>query len=453
MSELKENKMGTMPVNKLIITMSLPIIMSMLIQALYNIVDSIYVAKISEGALTAVSLAFPYQNLMIAVGAGTGVGVNALLSRSLGEKNFDTASKTANMALLLAVMSGILFAVLGISLSKPFLEAQTQDKEIINLGTDYLMIVSCLSAGLFFQITSERLLQSTGKSIYSMVTQALGAVINIILDPIMIFGWGPIPKMGIAGAAWATVIAQAIAAVTGIILNLKLNREIKLSLKEMLPDFSIIKKIYVVGVPAILMGSIGSVMTFSLNKILEGFTSTAVAVFGVYFKLQSFIFMPVFGLNNGVVPIVAYNLGARNPDRIRKSIKLGSLYAVSFMLIGFVIFQTVPQRLLEFFDASDKMIKIGVPALRTICFHFLFAGISIMFTAVFQSVGKAFYSLFISIARQVGVLIPVAYLLSLTKNIDLVWLSFPIAEVISLILCIILMIRVNRKIFKPLENI
>jgi len=439
--------MGIMPVNKLIITMSLPIIVSMLIQALYNIVDSIYVAMISENALTAVSLAFPYQNLMIAVGTGTGVGVNAFLSRSLGEKNFEQANKIANVSIFLAIASALVFTLLGFTISRVFLDFQTDNQNIIELGTSYLMIVSCVSIGLFGQICTERLLQATGKTIYSMITQGLGAIINIVLDPIMIFGFGPIPKMGIAGAALATVIAQIISAAVGIILNIKLNRELTLSIKEVRPDKIIIKRIYAVGIPSILMGSIGSAMTFSLNKILGSFTETAVAVFGVYFKLQSFIFMPVFGLNNGIVPILSYNLGAQKIDRIKKTIKLSIIYASSFMVTGFILFQSIPNILLGMFDASDEMLKIGIPALRTISYSFLMAGTCIVMISLFQSVNKGMYSLYISIARQLIVLIPSAYLLSLTGKLNTVWLAFPIAEIISVIICLILFKKVNRKIF------
>ncbi len=452
MQNTKENKMGVMPVNKLIITMSLPIMISMLIQALYNIVDSMYVAQISEDALTAVSLAFPYQNLMIAVGTGTGVGVNALLSRSLGEKNFKLANRTANNSMFLALAISVLFAILGIVFARPFIAMQTENKVILEQGVDYLMIVSTVSVGLFGQIATERLLQSTGKTIYSMITQSLGAIINIILDPIMIFGWGPFPRMETAGAALATVVAQVIAAIVGIILNLAVNKELKLSLKGMLPDMSIIKRIYSVGIPSILMASIGSVMTFCLNKILIDFTKTAVAVFGAYFKLQSFIFMPVFGLNNGVVPIIAYNLGAQKPDRMKKTIKLALIYAVSFMIIGFIAFQAVPGMLLKIFSASPEMIEIGVPALRTISLSFLFAGFCIVAISVFQATGKGFYSLWISIARQLVVLIPVAFFLSLTGKLNLIWLAFPIAEIVSVIMAMFYLKRVYRKIINKLPQ-
>lgn len=451
MQNTKENKMGIMPVNKLIITMSLPIMISMLIQALYNIVDSMYVAQISEEALTAVSLVFPFQNLMIAVATGTGVGVNALLSRSLGEKNFKLANRTANNSLFLAFIISILFAVVGVLFAKPFISMQTENPVIFNQGVDYLVIVSVASVGLFGQISTERLLQSTGKTIYSMITQGLGAIINIILDPIMIFGLGPIPRMETAGAALATVIAQIIAAIIGVCLNITLNKELRLSFKDMLPDKSIIKRIYSVGVPSILMASIGSVMTFCLNKILIGFTETAVAVFGAYFKLQSFIFMPVFGLNNGVVPIIAYNLGAAKADRIKKTIKLALIYAVSFMVIGFIAFQTIPSLLLNrIFNASGEMLKIGVPALRTISISFLFAGFCIVAISVFQATGKGLYSLWISIARQLVVLIPVAFLLSFTGKLNLIWLAFPVAEIVSVILAMFYLKRVYRKIINKL---
>lgn len=446
--------MGTMPINKLILSMSVPIMISMLIQALYNIVDSMYVARISENALTAVSLAFPYQNLMIAVGTGTGVGINALLSRSLGEKNFDLANKTANVTLFLSIAISVIFAVIGCVFARPFIEFQTKNTDIINQGTSYLLIVSVVSVGLFGQIFTERLLQATGKTIYSMITQGLGAIINIILDPIMIFGWGPLPKMGIAGAATATVIAQIIAAIVGIVLNVKANKELKLSVKEIRPHAKIIRKIYAVGVPSILMGSIGSMMTFCMNKILISFTETAVAVFGAYFKIQSFIFMPVFGLNNGIVPIIAYNLGAKKIDRIKKTIKLAAIYASALMVVGIVIFQTLPGVLLSgLFDASDAMLKIGVPALRIISTHFIFAGVSIVCVSVFQAVSKGMYSLYISIARQLVVLIPAAFLLSLTGVLDAIWLAFPIAELVSLIACLIFLKRVNKNMFnKTIEQ-
>lgn len=447
MENVQENKMGVMPVNKLIVTMSLPMIVSMLIQALYNIVDSIFVAMMSEDALTAVSLAFPFQNLMIAVGTGTGVGVNALLSRSLGEKNHKLADKVANVSVFLAVINSLVFAAAGLLLSDIFFKSQTDSEVIASLGKDYLIICTVFSFGVYGQFCFERMLQATGRTLFTMFSQTLGAVINIILDPIMIFGVGPFPEMGIKGAALATVVGQIIAMLVAFIFNQKVNHEINLSVRQLLPNKKILKKIYAVAVPSILMASIGSLMTFCMNKILIAFTSTAAAVFGVYFKLQSFIFMPVFGLNNGMVPVVAYNLGAKKYDRIKKAMKICMAYASALMIIGMIVFQTVPELLLGMFNASESMVEIGVPALRTISLHFIFAGVSIICVSVFQAVGKGMYSLYISIARQIGVLIPVAYLMSLTGNLNLVWFAFPVAEIASLAACMIFMKRVYKKLF------
>jgi len=429
---MKENKMGTMPINKLLISMSLPIMISMLVQALYNIVDSIFVSYVSEEALTAVSLAFPFQNLMIAVGSGTGVGINALLSRNLGEKNYESANRAANTGVFLSIMGYILFAVIGAFSAKAFFQFQTNDSEIVNGGYTYLIICTTFSFGIFGQILFERLLLSTGKTIFSMTSQLTGAIINIILDPIMIFGIGPIPAMGIAGAACATVIGQICAMLVGLTLNLKFNKEIKLGKNILKPHGKTALEIYKVGIPSILMMSIGSVMTFCLNKILISFTATATAVFGVYFKLQSFIFMPVFGLNNGMVPIVAYNYGARNKPRVMKTVKMSVIYATSFMIVGFLIFQIIPKVLLGMFNASPEMLSLGVPALRTISYSFLLAGFCIICGSVFQALGNGMYSLIVSVARQLVVLIPAAYLLSLSGNVDNVWWSFPIAELMSL---------------------
>ncbi len=443
----KENKMGIMPINRLLVTMSLPIMISMLVQALYNVVDSIFVSYVSEKALTAVSLAFPFQNLMIAVGSGTGVGINALLSRNLGEKNLESANRAANTGVFLAAMSYILFAIVGTLLAKPFFEFQTKDAEIIADGYSYLLICSLFSFGIFGQITFERLLLSTGKTVYSMISQMSGAIINIILDPIMIFGLGFVPEMGVAGAAAATVIGQICAMLVGIAHNLKFNKEIKLGKSIFKPNGKTAMEIYKVGIPSILMMSIGSVMTFCLNKILIAFTATATAVFGVYFKLQSFIFMPIFGLNNGMVPIVAFNFGAKNKKRVMKTIKLSMVYAVSFMLIGFVIFQTIPHFLLGFFNASSDMLSIGIPALRTISYSFLFAGFCIICGSVFQALGNGTYSLIVSVARQLIVLLPAAYLLSLTGNVNNVWWSFPIAEIMSLVMSAVFLKAILRSKF------
>lgn len=438
--------MGVMPVGKLLVTMALPMVISMLVQALYNVVDSIFVAQINENALTAVSLAFPVQNLMIAVATGTGVGVNAILSKSLGEKNYKLANKTANVGIFLSFLSFIVFAILGLTCSRLFFEVQTNDKEIISYGTDYLVICTAFSFGSFGQIIFERLLQSTGRTVYSMFSQGTGAIINIILDPILIFGWCGMPQMGVAGAAAATVIGQIIGMSVGLILNIKVNHDIKIHIKEAWPEVHLVKKIYAIGVPSILMTSIGSIMTFALNKILMAFTSTATAVFGVYFKLQSFIFMPVFGLNNGMVPILAYNYGAKKRDRIHKTIQLSVIYAVGLMLIGLAVFQLIPDVLLRMFNASPDMLSIGRTALRIISISFLFAGFCIVASSVFQALGKSMYSLFTSVARQLVIIVPVAYLLSLTGNLSAVWWSFPIAEIASMALSVIFLKRVLGKL-------
>ena len=449
-TKVQENKMGYRPENKLLIRMAVPMMLSMLVQALYNVVDSIFVARISEDALTAVSLAFPVQNLMIAIGSGTGVGINALLSKSLGEKNQKLANKTAHNGILLMVFSTIACALFGMFGSRWFFTTQTEDLVLIDYGEQYLSVVMLYSFGLFGQFITERLLQATGRTIYSMYTQMLGAVINLVLDPIMIFGYLGCPAMGITGAAAATVIGQIVAAVFGFWLNIKKNPEIQLKCKELVPDGSVIKKIYSVGIPSIIMGSIGSVMTYGMNLILMGFSSTAAAVFGVYFKLQSFFFMPVFGLNNGMVPIVAYNYGARKKERIMKTFKLAVMYAVGIMTIGFLVMQIFPAQLFSLFEASEDMLSIGVPALRLISISFIFAGYCIISGSMFQALGNGFLSMINSIARQLLVLLPVAYLLSLTGNLNLIWLSYPIAELMSLTLCSVFLYRIYQKVIKPL---
>ena len=437
----QENKMGTMPVNKLLISMSLPMIISMLVQAMYNIVDSVFVAQISENALTAVSLAFPLQNLMIAFAGGTAVGVNALLSRSLGEKNQDHVNQTAVNSVFIFLVTAVIFMIAGLTLSNLFFNVQTTNTEIVNAGTQYSMIVVGCSIGLFCQFLFERLLQATGRTLFTMVTQGLGAIINIILDPIFIFGLCGFPKMGVAGAALATITGQIIACLLALFFNLKFNHDIHFKFKRFRPNAHIVKQIYSVGIPSIIMQSIGSVMTFA---ILITFSTTATAVFGVYFKLQSFVFMPVFGLNNGMIPIIAYNLGAKQKKRMFDTIKLAMLYATGMMIIGVIFFETIPQTLLGFFNASEAMIKIGTPALRIIAIHFIFAGFSIVCSATFQAVGKGTYSLLTSLIRQLLVLLPCAYVLSLTGNLDLIWLCFPIAEIFSAVTSFILMKRTRR---------
>ncbi len=449
--ERTENKMGTMPVKQLIIAMSLPMMISMLVQALYNVVDSIFVAQIEEDALTAVTLAFPMQNLMIAVGAGTGVGINALLSKSLGEKRFDKSDAAANTGIFLSLLNFIAFLLVGFLLSEPFIRTQTADPKIIAYGTTYLRICCCMSVGVFFQITFERLLQSTGRTLYSMISQLTGAVINIIMDPIMIFGLLGCPKMGVAGAAYATVLGQVIASFLGLYMNLKVNKDITISLKEILrPKREIVKAIYAVGVPSILMMSIGSLMTYLMNRILIVFSTTTTAVFGVYFKLQSFFFMPVFGLNNGLIPVLAYNYGARNRERISESLKFAMTLAVVIMLVGTIVFEVIPGQLLGMFNASDDMKQIGIPALRIICLSFPLAGFSIAMGSIFQAFSESIYSLIISIGRQLVVLIPIAWLLSLTGNVNLVWWAFPVAELVSLVLSVFFFKRLYFRTVKTL---
>lgn len=449
----RENKMGTMPVPKLLITMSLPMMISMLVQALYNIVDSMFVAQLSEDALTAVSLAFPIQTLMIAVASGTGVGINALLSRNLGEKNFEGADSAAKNGLFLGIASCIVFAVVGLLGSHFFFALQTDNQTIVKYGTEYLTIITLCSAGIFLQITFERLMQSTGKTIYNMITQGTGAIINIILDPIMIFGLFGFPRMEVAGAALATITGQVVAGSMSFYFNATRNKEINISLKGFRPHAKTIAIIYEVGIPSIIMQAIGSVMTFGMNKILLMFSSTAAAVFGVYFKLQSFIFMPVFGLNNGMIPIIAYNYGARNKKRITQAAKLSVLIAVTIMIIGLVIFQTCSGFLLKnLFDASENMLSIGVPALRIISLSFLFAGYCIIVGSVFQALGNGVYSLIVSVARQLVVILPVAYLFARFFGLSMVWWSIPIAEIVSVILSTLLLRRIYRLKVKPLED-
>lgn len=452
MENIQENKMGTQPIGRLMITMSLPIMISMLVQALYNIVDSIFVAKIHKDALTAVSMAFPIQTLMIAVGAGTGVGIKALLSKSLGEKNFERANRSANNGIFLAFISFLLFVVIGLCTTGIFYDFQTDNEAIRQYGKDYLYIVTMASLGIFMQMTFENLLQSTGKTIYSMYTQGAGAIINLILDPCLIFGWGPFPEMGVSGAALATVIGQFVAAGLGLLLNIKVNKELVISLKKYPPEKKTCKQIYAVGLPSIIMQSIGSVMTFALNKILIGYSDTAVAVLGVYFKLQSFIFMPIFGLNNGYIPIIAYNYGARKKKRIIKAFKCGALLAVSIMAVGMVIFLTIPDVLLGFFEADDEMLEIGVPALRIISAHFVLASFSIIMISTLQGLSKGIYSMIVSFSRQIIVLLPAAYVLSKCFGLSAIWWAFPIAEVVSMTLCALFLAKTYRKMIKPLED-
>lgn len=447
-----ENKMGVMPVGKLVFNMSLPMMISMLVQALYNIVDSIFVGMISENALTAVSLAFPLQTLTIAVGAGTGVGINALLSKSLGEKNFKRVNDTASNGAFIYMLSFFLFFILGFVIVKPFYVGLVKGEEIIDMGVQYLSIVMICSFGLFTQFYFERLLTSTGKTIFSMLSQLSGAVTNIILDPILIFGLFGLPKMGVAGAAVATVIGQCVAGVVACICNIKFNTEVTLSLKGFRPNWKIIGTIYKVAFPSIIMQSIGSVMTYSMNRVLIGFTPTATAVFGVYFKLQSFFFMPLFGMNNGIAPIIAYCYGAQQRKRMIKTIKLSLVVAFGLLMFGLIAFEFFPHILLRMFHASPDMLKIGVPALRIIGVHFLIAWFCIIAGTVFQALGKAIFSLIVSVMRQLVVLIPAAFILAKLGGLSAVWWSFPIAELMSFTISTICLVHIYKTIIKPLPE-
>lgn len=452
---VKENKMGVLPVGKLVFSMSLPMMVSMLVQALYNIVDSLFVSQINQNAFTGVSLAFPLQNLMIAVGVGTGVGVNANLARALGEKKFEKANKFARHGIFLAVCSYLAFLAVTLCFTKVYFRAQTDVAATIRYGEQYLYIAGGLSVGSFMQIMNERLLQSTGKTVLSMFTQGLGAVINIVLDPILIFGIGPFPKMGVAGAAVATVVGQICGALFGIYLNVTRNHEININMRSFRPEEKFVKSIYAIGVPSIIMASVTSVMTFLLNLILAGFGAlkdTLQSVLGAYFKLQSFIFMPVFGLNNGTVPIISYNYGAGKRTRLVKTIKISALFATSIMLLGLLLMQVFPAQMLDIFKANDEMLRWGVPALRIISVSFIFAGVAIVFSSAFQSLGHPINSMIISIARQLVVLVPAAFLLAKTGNPDMVWWSFPIAEIMSLSASIFFMIKIHREVIRHIPD-
>ena len=437
MEERRENIMGTQPINRLLPSMAFPIMLSMLVQALYNVVDSVFVSMVSENALTSVSLAFPVQNLMIAVSVGTAVGINALLSRRLGEKNFEAANKVAENGIFVTVLSWAVFAVFGAACSGLFMGAFTQNAEILAGGTDYMWIVTVFSLGLFMSVTMERVLQVTGKTVYQMISQMTGAVVNIILDPVFIFGWLGLPAMGVPGAAWATAIGQFCGMAVGIGINHVKNHEVRLNFRRFRPDWHSIKGIYQVGLPSIIMQSIGSVMTFGMNKILIAFTETAVSVFGVYFKLQSFVFMPVFGVTNALVPIVGYNYGARSSQRIQQATRLSLLMTTAIMALGTVIFQVAPGPLLSLFSASDTMLSIGIPALRIISVSFCFAGVAIVFSSVFQALGDGMLSLVMSAVRQLLLLLPCAFVLAKLGGLDAVWFSFLIAEVASVTLAVV----------------
>ena len=452
MDQQKENKMGYMPMWQLIVSMSLPMVIAMLVQACYNIVDSIYISRYSDAALAAVSYAFPAQNLMIGCATGIGVGVNSLLSRSLGEKNYKRANRCAGNGLILALFGYLIFLVFGLFFAGRFISFQTKTADIIECGREYLSVCCVFSFGIFGEILFERLMQATGRTLLTMFTQGIGAIFNIVLDPVFIFGYFGLPAMGAKGAAIATILGQIIAFIIAVILNHTKNLEVKLTRDAFHLEGDIVGRILEVGIPSILMVGIGSLMTTGMNKILNKFSDLAVTVFGVYFKLQSFAFMPVFGLNNGVIPVIAFNYGAGHKKRMISAVKIACIIATGFMCIGLIIMQIFPAQALLLFDANEEMLSIGVPALRTISLSFIFAGVCIALSSVFQALGHGKYSAIVSAARQLLILLPVAYLFSLTGKLELVWLSFPIAELMSITVSLALYIRIYKKVIKCLPD-
>ena len=466
---LGENKMGTMPIGKLLINMATPMIIAMLVQAMYNIVDSYFVSKITfaegytdpkyiqESAIASMSLAFAVQNVLIGFATGIGVGVNALLSKSLGEGNQDKANRTAANGVVLALISTVIFLLFGLFGSRFYYQMMSNSPLTVEFGTQYITICCCMSLGIFIEILGERLLQASGRTVFTLATQGVGAVINIILDPLLIFGVGPFPQMGIAGAAWATVIGQWVAAAMAVILNLTVNHDVQFSLRYFRPKKEIMGPILTVGVPSTIMTSIGSVMNVGLNTILKGFSGlygeVPVNVFGIYFKLQSFFFMPLFGMNNATISIVAFNYGAQKPERIVKTLKTVAISALCFMLVGLAVFQLVPDLLLSIFDDSELFLALGRRALRTISFCFPTAAVSIALGASFQALGNGIYSSIVSLCRQLIVLLPAAYLLSLSGNLDFVWWAFPIAELVSLATTVFLFAKIYKKKITPLFHV
>ncbi|MBR2938029.1 MAG: MATE family efflux transporter [Oscillospiraceae bacterium] len=455
--KLRENKMGVMPEGKLLLTMALPLAISMLVQAFYNVVDSFYVSRISESAVTALGLAFPVQNLMIGFATGTGVGMNALLSKSLGEGNQKRANQAAGNGLFLSLCFVALFMVFGLVGARPYYQVQSAVAETVDGGAAYISICTLFCLGIFVEIIGERLLQASGRTVYTLFTQGLGAVLNILLDPVFIFGFEPlgIAPMGIAGAAVATVVGQWVAAIMAFIFNFTVNSDVQLKLKYLRPNPKIMKKILSVGVPSIIMMAIGSVMNFGMNQIFLGFKDygeTAAGVFGIYFKLQSFVLMPLFGINNASISILAYNYGARKPKRITRTLKFSFGAALGIMLVGFTVFQVFADQLLGIFNPSDTFMELGRSALRIVSIHFPIAAVGISLSACFQALGNGIYSTIVSLCRQLIALLPVAFLLSLTGNVHAVWWSFPVAEVVSSVTTLILFAKIYKNKIKPLST-
>ena len=456
-SPLQENKMGVMSVGKLLFNMAMPMILSMLVQALYNVVDSVYIAQYSQDAVTALSLAFPVQNVQIGCAVGIGVGVNSMLSKSVGEGNREKANQVAGNGIFLALVFSFAIMLFGIFGTKAYYGIQTENAAILKNGIDYTTICCIFTAGVYFEVLFERMLQATGRTMHTMITQGAGAITNIVLDPIFIFGveWLGIPSMGAAGAAIATVAGQWVAATLALIFNITSNPDVKLSPKYIQPKGEIIKPVMSIGVPSMIMNSVSSVMNFSMNQILMGFEAVgeiATGIFGIYYKLQSFFFMPLFGLNNATISIVAYNYGARKPERMTKTLKIACITAFTIMMLGLAAFQLMPEVLLSLFNASDTFMAVGTKALRTISLHFPVAAFCIALGASFQALGNGIYSTITALCRQMVALLPAAYLLSLTGNVDAVWWSFPIAELVSLAATLFFFTRIYRKKIKPMYS-
>lgn len=445
--EPKENRLGTMPIGKLLMVMSVPMMISFFIQALYNMVDSIFVAKISENALTAVSIAFPMQNIITAIGVGTGVGINALVPRYLGQGKQRDAEKVANVAVFLSAVYCVIFVLVGLFVVRPYYQMQTNVQEIVDGGVQYLSVVCMVSFGAFFGQNFEKLLVATGNSFYSMVSQAAGAIFNIIFDPLLIFGVGPFPKMGITGAAVATVLGQIFAAVLAFALVMRKQNAVRLHVGAMAPDLRSLKEIYAVGLPSILTVGLSSAMSFCLNQIFLAFSTTATAVFGIWLKLQNFCYMPVFGLNNGTIPMISYNYGAQKMDRVHKTVRLALTVALSLMLVLLVVFELFPTQLLKMFSASETMFSIGTVALRLTCLSLPFGAAAVILSSSFQSLGRSRYTLAVNLGRQLVFMVPVAWLLSLTRRLELVWLAVVIAEAMSLVLAVVL----RRKLLRDID--
>lgn len=442
--ENPQDKLGTMPIGRLLVTMSVPMMISMFVQALYNMVDSMFVAQLSENALTAVSLTFPLQNIMNAVAVGTGVGVSAMVSRSLGEGDCERADRAANVQVLLSAVYAVLSAVVGVLFSRSFFAHQTDVKEIIEYGHDYMLIVCTVSVGMFYGQNFEKLLVATGNSAPSMVSQAVGAVVNIIFDPLLIFGLGPFPALGVAGAAWATVLGQIVSALLALFFNLRCNRATRFRLRSMAPDLPTLHGIFAVGLPSMLTIGLSSAMSYLMNQIFLGFSTTAAAVFGIWIKMQSFGFMPVFGMNNGTIAIYSYNYGAKHFDRVRATLRLALAVGIGVTAAWALMYELLPVTMLRLFNASDYMFSIGVTALRLCSASLPLGACCVIFSSAFQSLGHARYTLFINVMRQLVIQVIAAWLLSLSGRLELVWLAPLTAEGLSAVLSVCLSRRVLR---------